>query len=54
MQDRINDLKKKEKEEYDKNKIKEININELLGDIDPKNILYDPALLDWDDLEESE
>lgn len=29
-------------------------MNDLLGGIDPKNIIYDPALKNWDDLDESE
>jgi len=31
-----------------------LGLNDLYGDIDPKNILYDPTLKDWDDLTEDE
>ena len=52
VQDRINELKQTEKDDYDKNKIKGIDFGNL--DIDPKSIIYDPTLLDWDNLSEAE
>ena len=52
VQDRINELKNSEKDDYDKNKIQGIDFGNL--DIDPKDIVYDPALKRWDDLDEDE
>ena len=54
VQERINNLKKQEKQEYDKRKIKGLNLDDLLNGKDPKSIIYDPALLDWDNLSEEE
>jgi len=46
-------LKDTEKEVYDKNKIKAIDLDDFT-DFDYKNMLYDPSLLDWDSLSEEE
>lgn len=53
VQERIQALKDTEKEVYDKNKIKGIDLGEFSG-FDYKNMLYDPSLLEWDGLSESE
>ena len=53
VQQRIQALKDTEKEVYDKNKIKGIDLGEFSG-FDYKNMLYDPALLDWEGLSEAE